>query len=250
VLESNQPPPPYQRGARPTELPAHVRLRDKDSNPDLHDQNVASFRLDDPETSCCFSMSRPARKPNDVFQATRLPFNPGSAFLQTETTSYVEGFWSPFLGSRAEMCRQKQTHIRQGISGTQQQRIFLSQAGPRFDLALVQAEHHLLVSKIVRPPDQQKGDPLGRPRLAHFAARELARAAPREGFDRFRIRAKQIRQSRRGSRRLDGEHVDVGFEEHDARRRIEHGSEIGKSSKRRSNERSSDGIKCVFEPNS
>ena len=31
-----------QRGARPTELPARVKLRDKDSNLDLHVQSVTS----------------------------------------------------------------------------------------------------------------------------------------------------------------------------------------------------------------
>jgi hypothetical protein len=46
--------------------------------------------------------------------------------------------------------------------------IFLSQAGPRFDLELFQAEHHLLFD-VVWPPSNKKGDPLlGRPRLACF----------------------------------------------------------------------------------
>src|SRR3954447_20935034 len=41
-------------------------------------------------------------KPNDVFYATRLPFDPGSPTIgracSRRSTSYVEGLWSPSLG--------------------------------------------------------------------------------------------------------------------------------------------------------
>jgi hypothetical protein len=40
-------------------------------------------------------------------------------------------------------------------------RVFLSQAGPRFDLALVQAEHHLLFGR----SGETKRATVGRPRL-------------------------------------------------------------------------------------
>jgi hypothetical protein len=67
-----------------------------------------------------------------------------------------------------EIRRLKLTFIRHRISSTRLQRIFLSQAGPRFDLELFQAEHHLLFD-VVWPPSNKKGDPLlGRPRLACF----------------------------------------------------------------------------------
>jgi hypothetical protein len=63
------------------------------------------------------------------------------------------------------------------------QRIFLSQAGPRFDLELFQAEHHLLFD-VVWPPFQQKR----RPALVALvwlasAAKDLAQGAPSEGYD-------------------------------------------------------------------
>jgi hypothetical protein len=55
------------------------------------------------------------------------------------------------VGARAsrrirEIRRQKQTHIPSECFQGPTQRVFLSQAGPRFDLELLQAEHHLLVS--------------------------------------------------------------------------------------------------------
>src|SRR5438552_18212553 len=43
-----------------------------------------------------------------------------------------------------ETCRLKQTLIASVYFQRTAPRIFLSQAGPQFDLALVQAEHHLL----------------------------------------------------------------------------------------------------------
>jgi len=66
--------------------------------------------------------------PNAVFQAARLPFDPGSS----ETTSYVEGLWSPSLVFSGEIGRLTLTHIPSAISQAKAQRVFLSQAGPRF----------------------------------------------------------------------------------------------------------------------
>ena len=43
-------------------------------------------------------------------------------------------------------------------------RTFLSQAGPRFDLDLVQAEHHLSGPIFLFAFQNEEGDPLGRPR--------------------------------------------------------------------------------------
>ena len=95
----------------------------------------------------------------------------------------MEELWSPILASRLEMRRLKLTLIRHWISSTRLQRIFLSQAGPRFDLELFQAEHHLLFD-VVWPPFQQKG----RPALVALvwlasAAKDLAQGAPSEGYD-------------------------------------------------------------------
>ena len=95
----------------------------------------------------------------------------------------MEELWSPILASRLEMRRLKLTLIRQWISSTRLQRIFLSQAGPRFDLELFQAEHHLLFD-VVWPPFQQKR----RPALVALvwlasAAKDLAQGAPSEGYD-------------------------------------------------------------------
>jgi hypothetical protein len=85
--------------------------------------------------------------PNDVVHATRLPFNPGSslpACPPATTSSYVEELWSPHPRDRREIRRRKQTSIRQRNFLRERRGVFLSQAGPRFDLVLLQAGHHLM----------------------------------------------------------------------------------------------------------
>ena len=57
-LESNQPPPPYQRGARPTELPAHVKASGRGFEPRSPRSERDVLPLDDPESSFLRSMSR------------------------------------------------------------------------------------------------------------------------------------------------------------------------------------------------
>ena len=42
-------------------------------------------------------------------------------------------------------------------------RVFLSQAGPQFNLVLLQAGHHLLVPTLTDRPQNDKGDPVGSP---------------------------------------------------------------------------------------
>ena len=96
--------------------------------------------------------------------------------------------------------------------------IFLSQAGPRFDLELFQAEHHLLFDVLWRPSNK-KGDPLWVALVwLASAAKDLAQGAPSEGYDvagpANRIRAMQARQSRHGSGRFGKECVAVCFEHH------------------------------------
>jgi hypothetical protein len=63
------------------------------------------------------------------------------------------------------------------------QRIFLSQAGPRFFLELRHAEHHLLFADCRSPLRNDEGDPVGRPRWSCYAARDLADAPLHEGLD-------------------------------------------------------------------
>ena len=74
-------------------------------------------------------------EPNDVFYATRLPFDPGSPIAgracSRRSTSYVEELWSPIRIRGLEKSKLKQTlfherSFQRTLSG------FLSQAGPRF----------------------------------------------------------------------------------------------------------------------
>jgi hypothetical protein len=110
-------------------------LRNKGSNLGLHVQSVASCPLDDPGSQTAGGRAlRPPRvtrstqwhrrwrpcaraschvrpRPNDVVQATRLPFDPGSP----ASASYVEGIWSPALLLLREIRRQKQPIIQRRI---------------------------------------------------------------------------------------------------------------------------------------
>ena len=87
------------------------KLRGEDSNLDLHVQSVTSYPLDDPEKSLSSAMSR-RPEPNDVFHASRLPFDPGSTVLCGRTSSYVEEFWSPVPAHPLKMRMLKLTLIR------------------------------------------------------------------------------------------------------------------------------------------
>src|SRR5262249_34286307 len=86
-------------------------------------------------------------RPNDVFYATRPPFDPGSPAAgcahSQRSTFYVEGFWSPTSGPDLENSTLKHTLIASAYFQRRALRVFLSRTGPRFDLELVQAEHHL-----------------------------------------------------------------------------------------------------------
>jgi hypothetical protein len=101
---------------------------------------------------------------------------------------------------------------------TRLQRIFLSQAGPRFDSELFQAEHHLLF-EIVWPPSNKKGDPLWVALVwLASAGRDLAQAAPSEGYDVAGaancIRAMPARQGPDGDGRFGENFLGVGFDHH------------------------------------
>jgi hypothetical protein len=65
------------------------------------------------------------------------------AQIHERSSSYAEELWSPSLGRCPENRRLKHTLIYQRNFQRQAPRVLLSQAGPRFDLELVQAEHHL-----------------------------------------------------------------------------------------------------------
>jgi len=150
-------------------------------------------------------------EPHQVFQATRPPFNPGSAIPRSP--SYVEGLWSPSLGGRRRKGQAK-ADANASVTFHATLRVFLSQAGPRFNLVLLQAGHHLVVPFVSRIAFRnEKGDPLGRPRLARSAARDLAQLPPSEGMDvsgpALRIEALPARLEPGDGRRLDDVLVGV-----------------------------------------
>ena len=167
-LGSNQQLPVCETGALPLSY-SPMSIRVEESNLDLHVQSVVSCRLDDPGTPfrparTSSTQGRPPSPPpsplarsarsccrSDVFHATRQPFDPGSrrhGCAAGDGTSYVEGLWSPSLTRTLKMCRRKQTLIAERHCSACAPRVFLSQAGPRFDLVLLQAEHHLSISTV------------------------------------------------------------------------------------------------------
>ena len=113
-------------------------LRDKESNPDLHVQSVVYCRLDDPGTSgaspsnsrgaearrsgarsvrrpSCHSMSRPLRVSaiaNDVFHASRLPFDPGSPTVRCALCDGRRPTWRSF-GARSSVRFRKKRMLKQ-----------------------------------------------------------------------------------------------------------------------------------------
>ena len=135
----------------PIALPAR-EFRDKGSNLDLHVQSVASCRLDDPGVRGRLRGGRPppcrdratrgsgspagprlsvhlphgrstqqARQRSDqVFHATRLPFDPGSpaagCACPRRSPSYVEGLWSPSLDTSRKNDKLKPTLIASDVS--------------------------------------------------------------------------------------------------------------------------------------
>jgi hypothetical protein len=147
-----------------------AKLRDKDSNLDLHVQSVVSFRLDDPGPALSSPSTVPLgrstqqraalRATNLLSRSTRSrtmfsePLTcpstldrPPAVALTARWPSYVEELWSPTL------------------ERSWAQSVFLSQAGPRVCLDLLQAVHHLSVSFVHFCFQNEEGDPFGSPSL-------------------------------------------------------------------------------------
>ena len=160
--------------------------------------------------------------PGDVFHASRLPFDPGSPTTRGTTPrrllSYVEGLWSPRLEHVCRKnCRQKPIYFHASIFRPSAPRVFLSQAGPRFDRSFltlsITSLVHTLVGTLGGRLSNKKGDPLGRPRLACDAARNLARTPPSESRYVARPRphgeAQPTSRRRRNSRRGGAKRLGV-----------------------------------------
>jgi hypothetical protein len=130
----------------------------------------------------------PGAMPSDVVHATRLPFDPGSRAADRATgehTSYVEGRWSPSRGVGEEIRRRKQTLTRAWHSSATP-RVFLSQAGPRFDLGLLKLSITLSVPTRDGRLPVRKRRPVGRPRLASLCDEWPSAQGSQRGLERRR----------------------------------------------------------------
>jgi hypothetical protein len=76
------------------------------------------------------------------------------------STSYVEGRWSPSLGAVSGKAQAKANAIASVHFRCTTPKVFLSQAGPRFDLELVQAEHHLCFRSLTDRLPKRKRRPM------------------------------------------------------------------------------------------
>jgi len=128
------------------------------------------------------------------------------------------GALEPEPGAALEICRRKQTLIAERFCSARTPRVFLSQAGPRFDLVLFQAEHHLSIPTVPAAWERERATRLDRPRLARYAARELARMPPSEGMDvtgpAVHGASVPARQRFGDQGRVGGKHSDVGIGTH------------------------------------
>ena len=141
-------------------------FQDKGSNLDLHVQSVVSCRLDDPGS--CLSVQLPAwggrRKGTSVVKRrsarvpsllcpchspTLRPWIAGRVRARPRDDVIVEGLWSPSLVRTVRNSQAKAHANVRAIPAPSARAVFLSQAGPRFVLELVQAEHHLCYEWVV-----------------------------------------------------------------------------------------------------
>ena len=165
-------------------------------------------------------MSRSTCNPSDVVQATRLPFDPGSSIAEMRYPDDRRPTWRSF-GARVsrtgpKMGRQKLwlntgVHFFLRAGG-----VFLPQAGPRFDLVLLKLGITSLSCRSVTSWNDE-GDPLGRPRLARNAARNLACTPPSEGKDMVELEPGTDvlpGRHRRGWRRCGRVHLGVDHGQH------------------------------------
>ena len=109
------------------------------------------------------SLSRPP-KPNDVFYATRLPFDPGSPITVCAHAAVVAVLRGGVLEPEPQTLLVEKRKLKQSLIASvyfqrATLRVFLSQAGPRFDLELVQAEHHLWVPTFAGCLRKRRGRP-------------------------------------------------------------------------------------------
>jgi hypothetical protein len=133
----------------PVALPAH-EFRDKGSNLDLHGQSVASCRLDDPGAFHPITrFSMPLAYPSTL---DRRPV----AHVRDGRRPTWRGVGARASARRGKKCRLKHTLISSVLFQRNAQRVFLSQAGPRFGLAVLQAEHHLASDVDLSPRDTKR----------------------------------------------------------------------------------------------
>jgi hypothetical protein len=158
---------------------------------------------------------------------------PPAAHCPQRSSSYVEGRWSPSLGTSSEKDKLKHTLILSVLFHAGARRVFLSQAGPRFDLALLQAEHHLVVRtgraalETARATRWVALDWLG------YAASGLARRPPSEG-------ASDPGPAGVDRRGFAEERAGIRMQARDFHRRVSETIEQGAAKRKRSKRRSND----------
>jgi hypothetical protein len=111
------------------------------------------------------SVSSGVLRSDDVVQATRQPFDPvspgdGGATVGGRPTWRSSGARASYA-ARKEQAKAHAYCQRSFLASAQ--RVFLSQAGPRFELCLLQAGHHLGFLRGLVASRNEEGDPFGSP---------------------------------------------------------------------------------------
>jgi hypothetical protein len=156
-------------------------------------------------------MSPPAHAER-CFPSHSPTLRPWIVCVRVTRASYVEELWSPSLVAPSLNSHAKANAICSAISQAGAQRVFLSQAGPRFVLDLLQAGHHLCSLTPIPPPNARRRPdwvalvdaamPLF---LAHTASNEGTAEAVRADAVHPRLRMDRRRHSggRLGKQRSD-----------------------------------------------
>jgi hypothetical protein len=212
-----------------------VKLRDKESNLDLHVQSVASSLLDDPGSTLPSTTAhggrRRGRKPSPATllglchaRRWRTIFSKPLAHPSTLDRRFRRPTWRSFGARRScagwKFAGKSRSHLQLRFSMPQHRGTFLSRAGPhcRFSACSSWASPWFGWSSVA---ENDEGDHVGRPRLDRYAARKLACIPPSEGRDEAGqarlVETAPARPDRCGCRRFGEVRSGVDGDQHGSR---------------------------------
>ena len=146
-------------------------------------------------------MSRPASTPNDVFHATRLPFDPGSTGLSQ--TASRRPTWRSF-GARSLQADWKMRRLKLTLNSpldfqhTAAEDLSLSGGASIRSRTCFKLSITFVFDVVWSPSETKKATRLGRPRLACYAARGSSAKSSQRGLRRSRAGESHLSDARHG----------------------------------------------------